>query len=186
MTTGEARDRLRRAWWIGVVLACGLLIAFLLNFGLPWILLKSGIGTGYEIGFLRWGTAEYHRRFGAETRTVRDVVGWAWGGAGEVLRIAYEISAEEGRVTLIVDPLMSLEAALWSRGFAAGEAGAAETGIELPESGLYQIRIARRGFHGRAKVTWWFGDRSDRARREGGPGPAETGRGPPGHRGGSR
>lgn len=75
----EARNPLRRAFWLGVVVACGFLIALLLSFGVPWLLLKSGVGTGYEVGFLRWGTAEYRRRFGAETRTRRDVVGWASG-----------------------------------------------------------------------------------------------------------
>lgn len=152
----ESRNPLRRAFWLGVVLGIGIAGAGLLNFGLPYVLLRSGIGSGYEIGFLRWGTAEYHRRFGSDARARRDVVGWAWGGGGEELRIDYDVTTEEGVGTLVVDRAISLEDVVWSQRFAANGGGIGAVAIEPPETNLYQIRFVRRGFHGRAKVTWGF------------------------------
>ena len=151
------RRHLRTLLLLGVVLV-GVLT--LIELALPWIGVKTGISSGYQVGTLRFGRAEFaHWWERTSSRALNEPhrvgVVLAPGDAG--LRLRWESDIERGDPGLVVRTFPGRDV-LWRAGLAS-EGSAGETIIPLRGSTFYWISLSKVRWTGRATITWNVVDR---------------------------
>lgn len=142
------------------VVAALVLIFIAATYVAPSALAHLGLTSGYGWSLLRFGHRETHlvnragHWLGTTSRYERS--GPAFGLAGEQLVIDYAIEPSEGGVGLYVTtltlPFLLTGERVWTHRLR--EEGRGRAVVELPETGLYSVRMSFYSFAGSAEIDW--------------------------------
>ena len=146
------RRRLRAVALLGAVLA---FLLFLIEFAVPWVAVKTGVATGYQIGTFRFGRAEFAHwweRTSSRARNEPHRVGIVFSPGAAELEIAWESRIETGDPRLVVRTWPDREVR-WRTELTPDELSG-DTIVPLEGSSLYWISLSAARWTGRAVVTW--------------------------------
>lgn len=142
------------------VVAALVLIFVAATYVAPSALAHLGLTSGYGWSLLRFGHRETHlvnragHWLGTTSKSHRS--GPAFALAGERLVIDYAIEPSEGGVSLYVTtltlPFLLTGERVWTQ--RTREDGRGQVVVELPETGLYSVRMSFLRFAGSAEIDW--------------------------------